>query len=31
MRHKGTGPASFRLARRVMYWLSDVMTWIDQP
>ena len=30
MRHTGTGPRSFRLGRRVMYWLSDVLTWIDQ-
>jgi len=25
-----TGPRSFRLSRRVMYWLSDVLAWIDQ-
>jgi hypothetical protein len=30
MRHQGSGPTSFRMARRVMYWLSDVMNWIDQ-
>lgn len=25
-----TGPRSFRLGRRVMYWLSDVHAWIEQ-
>jgi predicted DNA-binding transcriptional regulator AlpA len=29
MRHTGTGPRSFRPARRVLYWLSDVLDWID--
>ncbi len=28
-RHTDTGPRSFRLGRRVMYWLSDVLAWID--
>lgn len=28
-RYEGTGPRSFRLGRRVMYWLSDVLAWID--
>lgn len=28
-RHIGTGPYSFRPARRVLYWLSDVLDWID--
>ena len=30
MRHVGKGPRSFRLGRRVMYWLSDVLAWIDE-
>lgn len=29
-RYDGTGPHSFRLGRRVMYWLSDVLSWIAQ-
>jgi predicted DNA-binding transcriptional regulator AlpA len=29
MRHIGTGPRSFRQGRRVLYWLSDVLNWID--
>jgi predicted DNA-binding transcriptional regulator AlpA len=30
MRHTGTGPRSFRPARRVLYWHSDVLDWIDR-
>lgn len=30
MRHTGTGPHSFRPARRVLYWQSDVVDWIDR-
>lgn len=30
MRHTGTGPVSFRPARRVPYWHSDVLEWIDR-
>lgn len=30
MRHNGTGPASFKPARRVLYWHSDVIDWIDR-
>lgn len=30
MRHTGEGPRSFRPARRVLYWLSDVLDWIDR-
>jgi predicted DNA-binding transcriptional regulator AlpA len=30
MRHTGAGPRSFRPARRVLYWLSDVLDWIDR-
>jgi predicted DNA-binding transcriptional regulator AlpA len=30
MRHTGTGPRSFRPARRVLYWHSDVLDWIEQ-
>lgn len=29
-RYERTGPRSFRLGRRVMYWLTDVLDWIDQ-
>lgn len=29
MRSNRTGPISFRPARRVLYWLSDVLDWID--
>lgn len=28
-RHLGTGPASFRLGRRVVYDEADVLAWID--
>jgi predicted DNA-binding transcriptional regulator AlpA len=28
-RHLGTGPRSFRLARRVVYRLADVRAWIE--
>jgi DNA-binding transcriptional MerR regulator len=28
-RHLGTGPASFRLGRRVLYRRVDLRTWID--
>ena len=28
-RHLGTGPASFRLGRRVLYRRDDLHTWID--
>jgi len=28
-RHDHTGPRSFRMGRRVFYWLSDVLAWID--
>jgi predicted DNA-binding transcriptional regulator AlpA len=28
-RYDGTGPRSFRLGRRVMYWHSDVLGWIE--
>lgn len=30
MRHKGTGPRSIKPARRILYWLSDVLDWIDR-
>lgn len=29
-RHQGTGPASFRLGRRVVYDESDVLAWLDR-
>lgn len=29
-RHERSGPRSFRMGRRVFYWLSDVLAWIDQ-
>ena len=29
-RHLGTGPASFRLGRRVLYRRGDLLAWIDQ-
>ena len=29
-RHEGSGPRSFRMGRRVFYWLSDVLAWIEQ-
>jgi excisionase family DNA binding protein len=28
-RHLGTGPASFRLGRRVLYRRDDVQAWVD--
>ena len=28
-RHKGTGPKSFRIGRRVVFRQSDVQGWID--
>jgi excisionase family DNA binding protein len=28
-RHRGTGPHSFRLGRRVLYRRDDLRTWID--
>jgi predicted DNA-binding transcriptional regulator AlpA len=30
MRYTGAGPRSFRPARHVLYWLSDVLDWIDR-
>lgn len=30
MRHNRTGPRSFKPARRVLYWHSDVLDWIDR-
>lgn len=29
-RHKGTGPASFKIGRRVMYRRADVEAWIEE-
>lgn len=29
-RHKGCGPKSFKLGRRVMYRREDVAAWVDQ-
>lgn len=29
-RHKGTGPRSFKLGRRVMYRQADVDAWLEQ-
>jgi predicted DNA-binding transcriptional regulator AlpA len=29
-RHRGEGPASFKLGRRVVYSAADVNAWIDQ-
>ena len=29
-RSQGGGPRSFRMGRRVFYWLSDVLAWIEQ-
>lgn len=29
-RHDRTGPLSFRLGRRVCYWHSDVLNWIER-
>lgn len=28
-RHKGTGPKSFKLGRRVVYRESDVLAWVE--
>jgi excisionase family DNA binding protein len=28
-RHLGTGPRSFRLGRRVLYWRDDLHAWIN--
>ncbi len=30
MRYSSTGPRSFKPARRVLYWYSDVLDWIDR-
>jgi predicted DNA-binding transcriptional regulator AlpA len=30
MRHTSTGPRSFKPARRVLYWHSDVLDWIER-
>jgi predicted DNA-binding transcriptional regulator AlpA len=30
MRHTSTGPRSFKPARRVLHWHSDVLAWIDR-
>lgn len=29
-RHNHIGPRSFKVGRRVMYWLSDLRAWLDQ-
>lgn len=29
-RHDGTGPRSFRMGRRVFFWHSDVLAWIER-
>ncbi|MGI8760008.1 MAG: helix-turn-helix transcriptional regulator [Jatrophihabitantaceae bacterium] len=29
-RHDRSGPRSFRMGRRVFYWLTDVLAWIEQ-
>ena len=29
-RHLGIGPHSFKVGRRVFYWLSDLRAWLDQ-
>ena len=29
-RSQGLGPASFKIGRRVYYWLSDIMAWLDE-
>lgn len=29
-RHKGTGPASFKIGRRVMYRREDVQAWLQE-
>jgi predicted DNA-binding transcriptional regulator AlpA len=29
-RSKGIGPRSFKIGRRVFYWLSDLMAWLDK-
>lgn len=29
-RHRGEGPASFRMGRRVMYRRSDVEAWVEE-
>ena len=29
-RSQGVGPASFKIGRRVHYWLSDILAWLDE-
>jgi DNA-binding transcriptional MerR regulator len=29
-RHSGTGPASFKVGRRVVYREADVLAWLDE-
>lgn len=29
-RHCGTGPDSFKIGRRIFYWLSDLRSWLDE-
>jgi predicted DNA-binding transcriptional regulator AlpA len=29
-RSKGIGPRSFKIGRRVFYWLSDLTAWLDE-
>ena len=28
-RHLGTGPHSFKIGRKVMYWRTDLRAWVD--
>ncbi len=29
-RSQGGGPPSFKIGRRVYYWLSDILAWLDE-
>lgn len=29
-RSKGIGPRSFKIGRRIFYWLSDLVAWLDE-
>jgi hypothetical protein len=29
-RSQGGGPPSFKIGRRIYYWLSDILAWLEQ-
>ena len=30
-RSQRVGPLSFKIARRIHYWLSEILAWLDEP